>query len=125
MTVAHDIERLPWHEVDSSNVKRVAWVKERVNDFGEPLGSLFIEYHGGAPYRYSDVPEFRLRTLLEAKSVGSAVNKTIKGKFDFEQIIQFESPEEAQAGLLARIEALEADVANLNRAVKGMIRHGQ
>lgn len=122
MTAAGSMERLPWHQVESSNVKRIAWVKERTNSFGEPVGSLFIEYLNGAPYRYQDVPEFRLKTLLEAKSVGSAVNKTIKGKFAYEQVI--ERPEDAQASLLARIEALEADVANLNRAMKGLMRHG-
>lgn len=86
---SEEVEALPWTEVGSSNVARVAWVptpgavpvaaRERLPQ----VGSLYVEFHGGSDYRvyrYADVREEHHTELLEADSVGGYLNAEIKNE---------------------------------------------
>jgi len=64
-------------KVESSNIKQVA--------FNE---GLIVEYNSGARYKYKDVPEETYKKLLEAESKGRFVNSEIKGKFEFERVVE-------------------------------------
>jgi hypothetical protein len=82
---ATEVEALPWQEVESSNVARVAWVQSgEVGPFvkGKPphLGHLYVEFHGsvGRIYRYTAVRKEQHGELVEAESVGGYLNAEIK-----------------------------------------------
>lgn len=47
---------------------------------------LHVEFHNGAIYEYSGVPEHYYRALSDAKSSGSAFHKYIKPHFHGAQI---------------------------------------
>lgn len=74
MTENKDIEMIP---VVSSNLEAVG--------YDEESRELSVRFHGGALYRYQDVPEDVYRGLLEAGSPGRFLNSDIKGKYDYEK----------------------------------------
>lgn len=88
-----ELEGLPWQEVESSNIARVAWVNT-----GEPVaveaeerlpltGKLYVEFHGsGSVYAYAGVRKEQFEELVEADSVGGYFNAEVKGSHDFERV---------------------------------------
>lgn len=77
-------EALPWVTVESSNLRRVAYVcapgPEAEYD-SAVYGTLYVEFHGGRSYRYRDVPLRTVDALLEAESVGGFFNTHIKAEY--------------------------------------------
>ena len=49
-------------------------------------GTLEIEFHSGAIYRYSDVPEERYQRLMESTSKGSYFHNQIKHSFAYRRV---------------------------------------
>lgn len=83
-----DIEALPWQGVESSNLSRVAFVARTVSE-GEAEevapedapGSLYVEFTSGEIYSYAEVPAGVHGELVDADSVGSFLNREIKGTY--------------------------------------------
>lgn len=91
-----EVEKLPWREVESSNVRRVAF-GVRVHDefIGEcDVGELYVEFRGspGRVYRYDGVSFEEHGALLEAESVGGYLNAEIKGSFESTRFDVLETP---------------------------------
>jgi hypothetical protein len=64
--------------VDSSNVEAVGYdPEERV---------LYVRFLSGDTYIYSNVDETTYAELLSAPSVGSYLNRAIKGTFDYRKL---------------------------------------
>lgn len=60
------------YDVQSSNVKRIGWAAaER---------ALYIQFAGGAIYRYAGVGPAKVGQLLFAPSIGKAVNEMSQGR---------------------------------------------
>ncbi|KKM62355.1 hypothetical protein LCGC14_1522560 [marine sediment metagenome] len=74
MTEQTDIEMV---EVVSSNIHSVGY------DADENV--LLVRFHGGALYRYLNVPENVYRGFLEAGSAGAFLNTEVKGKYEYEK----------------------------------------
>lgn len=53
-----------------------------VKEFGYLNGNLFIRFHDGSLYQYSDVPETMVMQIMQAESVGTFFNTHIKNEFD-------------------------------------------
>lgn len=68
--------RFRYSDVQSSNIRAVGW--------GD--GTLFVAFHHGGVYRYSDVPESIYDSLRNAPSVGKYFNQEIKGRFHFDRL---------------------------------------
>lgn len=91
-----DVEKLPWQDADSSNVRRVAFVQTgTVDDFlGDDgptaVGILYVQFHGNEKlYAYGELPEEKATALIAAESVGAYLNAEIKGVHPYE-IVEFE-----------------------------------
>lgn len=86
------LDDLPWEEVESSNIARVAWMEPlpdtAVDEAREQqVGSLYVEFHGtGRVYRYTKVRHEQYAELLEAESVGGYFNAEVKGSFEFKRV---------------------------------------
>lgn len=52
------------HTVNSSRMRRVGWENN----------TLFIEFHNGAIYAYSNVTEAEYKNFINSTSLGSALN---------------------------------------------------
>ena len=63
--------------VKSSNIKSVG--------YDELTQVLEIEFLTGDVYQYSKVPENTYVALMTAESIGSAVHKLLRGKFEFKR----------------------------------------
>lgn len=85
-------EELPWRQMVSSNVRRVAFVPsgeagaQRVRA-KDALGSLYVEFSTGSIYHYDDVAPASVDALVEADadpalSVGSTVHSVIKPNYE-------------------------------------------
>ena len=74
MTEKTDIEMV---EVVSSNIHSVGY------DADENV--LQVSFHGGALYRYLNVPENVYRGFLEADSAGRYLNTEVKGKYEYQK----------------------------------------
>lgn len=90
---ASAVEALPWTEVESSNVRRVAWVENggAQSADGEStvtMGQLYVEFRGsaGRVYSYAGVREEQHAELLEADSIGGYLNGEIKPAHECERI---------------------------------------
>ena len=91
-----EVEALPWQEVDSSNVGRVAFglFVPADNDAGQTftvetdIGDLYVEFLGSAGriYRYEKVRVEQHKELIEAESVGGYLNAEIKPSHVCERI---------------------------------------
>lgn len=66
---------LIWTDVDSSNVKRVA--------FHEDSKTLCVQFHGGGLYGYHDVGNDTYVELVHAESVGKYLNSVIKVMYPY------------------------------------------
>jgi hypothetical protein len=61
--------------VSSSNVESVG--------FDEPEGELWVRFLSGSTYVYEGVDFLTFNELLNAASVGSFLNRAVKGRFQF------------------------------------------
>ena len=68
------IERTP---LASSNIASVRYDRDRM--------ILEVEFHNGAVYEYSDVPEKVYFELINAPSHGAYLMHEVKGKFNYEK----------------------------------------
>jgi KTSC domain len=80
---SEEVEALPWQEVESSNVARVAWVGDDVTDDSlsdTQMGVEYVEFAGsqGRIYSYAGVPVAVHRGMVEADSVGGYLNAEVK-----------------------------------------------
>lgn len=74
-----EVDGLPWQEVESSNIERVAWVQVGSED---ALGTLWVQFKGGRVYRYETVERERFEKLIAAESVGRFFASIIKSRPD-------------------------------------------
>lgn len=82
-----EFEALPWEDVASSNLARVAFIKDDPEDFGaDGHGTLYLEFHGGRVYRYLQVSYEAHTQMLEAESVGGYLNSEIKPAYECERV---------------------------------------
>lgn len=79
-----DIEALPWQDVESSNLMRVAFVGETDTNVApeEEKGTTYVEFTSGGIYSYAEVPAGVHGKLVDADSVGSFLNREIKGTYE-------------------------------------------
>lgn len=59
--------------VESSNVAAIGYLKP----------DLYVRFHGGGEYRYSNVPENLFHDFMAADSKGGFLSSHIKGKFAY------------------------------------------
>lgn len=70
-----NIEVVP---VDSSNANYVGYNPKKK--------LLYVEFRGGALYRYSGVPKVIFEGLQQTDSFGRYLNQKVKGKYDFVKV---------------------------------------
>ena len=64
--------------VTSSNIKSIGFQ----NNFdATELGTLEVEFRGGATYQYSNVPTRTHRELMESESKGKFMHANVRDKF--------------------------------------------
>jgi len=79
-------DELPWQEVESSNIARVAYVQSGhdATDPSVPIGTVYVEFasNGGErAYAYANVAKALYDDLLKAASIGSFFAHNIRGSF--------------------------------------------
>lgn len=83
-------DELPWQEVESSNIARVAWIKTGASalDANVFIGKLYVEFGSseGRAYAYENVTEDIHADFLEAHSVGSFFAHNIRGCYEHERV---------------------------------------
>lgn len=83
------LEVVEWREVESSNIEALAFVEtERVAVWADPpvargVGWLLVRFLNGGVYAYHDVHEIIYLILLAADSVGAALNRFVKGRYEY------------------------------------------
>lgn len=81
------IEQLPWREVESSNVARIAFCRTeqlptRVADGGTiDLGWLWVQFRSGKIYAYERVPAASFVAVEIATSPTKMFNALVKGRY--------------------------------------------
>lgn len=89
MMTLDEYESLPWEGVKSSNLARVAWlcsVEQPQNMAEAEFGRLWVEFHYGALYAYTQVPKDFYEELRDDDSPGAYLNAEIKPHFGYERI---------------------------------------
>lgn len=74
LTKHEKFELTDYISITSSNIARLGYTKD---------GNLLIQFNNGKEYLYSNVPKNEFNNLRDAESVGSSLNKNIKGKYEF------------------------------------------
>jgi hypothetical protein len=124
------VDDLPWVDVQSSNVRRIAWT----GDVGShAVGAIWIEFLGKPEgernrlYCYPDTDYWRFERIRDAQSVGSMRSKLLKDK-PYEQLVIEETVDEQVDELVSRVEDLESKLLqvvrrldNLQRAVEAAL----
>jgi hypothetical protein len=84
------IEELPWREVESSNLDRIAFCETEElpsrlpGGEGIRIGWLWVQFRGsGKVYAYKDVPASVFLHLEAAESPGRAHRKLIVGRYRY------------------------------------------
>lgn len=67
-------------KVESSNISAVGYDMN--------FGSLIVEYKSGNKYQYKNVPYELYENLLKAESKGRFVNENVKGKFEYNRLVE-------------------------------------
>lgn len=62
--------------VESSNIESVGWQRNQ----------LFVRFHNGGEYKYSNVPESLFHDMLAADSKGKFLHEHVKGKFPYVKV---------------------------------------
>lgn len=80
---ADELAALPWVDVTSSNVRRIAWVGEAY-----AAGLLYVEFHGsGHTYRYTAVPRQQYDELVAAASTGAYLAKQVIPRYNCMRVV--------------------------------------
>jgi KTSC domain len=81
-------QALPWEGVESSNLRRVAFVEvsEMTAEEARVRGTLYVEFHDGRAYLYSKVSRETYEEMLEADSVGAYFAREVRPHHEFEKI---------------------------------------
>ncbi len=66
------------HQVDSSNVQAVGYDADN--------REIYVEFIGGDTYVYSEADQATFDGLLHASSVGSYLNRVIKGNLGYRRL---------------------------------------
>lgn len=77
MTNAANLNTLVWHNVNSSNIREVAWAN----------GKLYIAFHSGGVYEYDDVEEYILGDILRADSAGRYVDQYVVHNYKYTRVL--------------------------------------
>jgi len=83
--MASDLLEIKRQPVNSSNIKSVGY------DSGSQ--TLDVEFHGGAVYRYFDVPQKVHKTLAGAKSVGRVFHAHVRNVYKYERMGSKDDPD--------------------------------
>lgn len=88
MTRVDHYQALPWEDVESSNLRRVAFVEtsEMTQEEARASGTLYVEFHDGRAYVYSEVNRETYEEMLEADSVGAYFARVVRPHHEFEKI---------------------------------------
>ncbi len=70
--------RIILREVQSSNISAIG--------YDEPSNTLFVEFHGGALYEYTDFPKDLFEAFKVSPSKGKFFHSMVKGKFTYERL---------------------------------------
>lgn len=70
-----DIEMIP---VSSASVESIG--------YDEPTQTLKVRFHSGSEYEYRNVPLVEFENLKLAPSIGSYLNRNIKGSYPYEKV---------------------------------------
>lgn len=54
--------------------------------YDEASGKLRVKFKSGALYEYLDVPHYVYQAVMEADSIGKALNSEVKGIYDYFKI---------------------------------------
>ena len=68
--------KIEMHGVESSNIESI----------GYDEGNLYVKFHNGGTYQYSNVPEDIYFQFLNAESKGKFLHANIKGKYSYSKI---------------------------------------
>jgi hypothetical protein len=88
-TTEEKLSELPWEEVKSSYLRRIAWceTEKLESHLGASvylkLGWLWVEFQEGRIYGYEQVPWATYEALRIASSPGGAFHKLIKGRYRY------------------------------------------
>lgn len=82
-----EYENVPWQDVESSNIRRVAWVQAGSE---AELGTLWVEFHSGKAYRYEQFERGQFDKLLAAESIGRWFNAFVKSRPDIYPVFKVE-----------------------------------
>ena len=67
-----------WQPVASSNISAVGYDAD--------TSTLYVRFTNGSEYAYDDVPQDEFDNLVNASSVGSALNENIKGQYKYRRV---------------------------------------
>ena len=62
-------------------------VSSNINAIDYDGTDLIVEYKSGTKYKYKNVPTELFESLKNAESKGRFINSEIKGKFDYERLL--------------------------------------
>lgn len=79
-----EYDKLPWWDMESTNISRVAWVPRDWATDRTIVGSLWIQFKSSPEviYEYIGVSSFEYAKLCMAESTGKFFNSEIRGKYD-------------------------------------------
>lgn len=82
---------LNWHDVESNNLKRVAYI--------EWSETLYIQFQNDRVYSYVPVPQFFFDQLLNPNipDKGDYFNKFIRGAYDYQEVTGTINPPETDS----------------------------
>jgi hypothetical protein len=123
-----EINALPWAEVASTNVKRLAYM--------EDPPALYVEFHAKpgearAIGRYGGVERDRYEAVRRAESVGSMLHKLVakkseEGRFEYERLDVEPDPlpddTELFVQILQELRNLNGNMVNFHRLMQGALR---
>lgn len=78
MVVKHPASVVEWRPVDSSNVIKVGWDRQR---------GMFVTFKSGAVYLYHDCSRQRAVACAYAESVGKYIHKHVKPNYECTRIV--------------------------------------
>ncbi len=66
------------NQVNSSTIEAIG--------YDEASGKLRVKFKSGALYEYLNVPHYVYQAVMEADSIGKALNSEVKGIYDYFKI---------------------------------------
>lgn len=85
--------RVDIDDIKSSNINGITFMADQENDsftnHSSVTGTLLVEYSTGDVYKYYNVPFAVLLNVVIDRSIGSAVNKMLKG-FKYQKVVMLD-----------------------------------